>query len=388
MVWLRSQRDRSRFAGELVVRPPLPRAASVGVRRTSGLAVPSARAAACALVLLIHAIVLFAFAFSLTGPIPPIEARKILELIAIEDERAPPPVLPPPSEPAQTAIKAAAAPLAGTPPAAPARPLLFSNGVLAPYAGSFDRPDTSTALEYHIAMGDEDVIEGAALTVYSALLKEGDSFAFDGSAETNGSFRLIGGKAVDRFIGGAGPDVIEGGGAADLLEGGGGADLFLYRSPEDSSGPAYDTIVGFDPSEDKIVLPVPVGCYAGLFRGGTLSPGSFDEDLKAALGQDRLPLGAFSGFLPSQGTLAGTPFLVVEANGAAGYQPGEDYVFRFTRIASADFPTSAMFAHDAGARSAAHAGCGSNRAVPTLWPDPDRISQSEDRIYFDEQPSR
>jgi hypothetical protein len=55
----------------------------------------------------------------------------------------------------------------------------------------------------------------------------------------------------------------------------------------------------------------------------------------AGLGAGRAGL-----FTPTAGDLAGTLFLVVDANGEAGYQAGEDFVFALPGMAVADLGTS------------------------------------------------
>ena len=60
-----------------------------------------------------------------------------------------------------------------------------------------------------------------------------------------------------------------------------------------------------------------------------MSLASFDADLAAALGG--LGAGQAVWFAPDAGDLAGPIFLIVDANGVAGYQEGEDYVFAIAR---------------------------------------------------------
>jgi hypothetical protein len=45
-------------------------------------------------------------------------------------------------------------------------------------------------------------------------------------------------------------------------------------------------------------------------------------------------------YAPTAGDLAGTLFLVVDGNGQAGYQPGEDFVFALPGAAPADLGAS------------------------------------------------
>jgi hypothetical protein len=188
--------------------------------------------------------------------------------------------------------------------------------------------------DYVLSSDDDYVGAGESLTVDGSALGEGNHIDFDGGAETDGRFSLWGGDSNDRLTGGAGDDVISGGGGADVLTGGGGADLFIYRDPGDSTGTDYDTLADFDAAADRINLPGDVSGFAAPVESGALSLATFNADLAAALGS----LGASQAawFAPDSGELAGQIFLVVDGNGKAGYQEGEDYVFAVTGAPLAD----------------------------------------------------
>lgn len=110
--------------------------------------------------------------------------------------------------------------------------------------------------DYNLILSDSNVAEGQALTVSGALLKAGETMVVDGSRETDGQLRLIGGAAGDTLIGGAASDFILGALGGDELTGGGGADSFRYQSTAESSGAAgaTDRIVDFTPGTDGIDL--------------------------------------------------------------------------------------------------------------------------------------
>lgn len=179
--------------------------------------------------------------------------------------------------------------------------------------------------DYNFTATDSLVERGQTLTISAMPLTAGDHLLFDGSGETDGRFIFFGGRGSDAFIGGAGDDRIFGNEGADILAGGGGADVFGYHFASDSSGSGYDTIGDFDSALDRIDLSTAVSGFGAAIEGGTLSAASLDDDLAAALGG----LGANRAvwFAPDAGDLAGTIFLVVDANGEAGYQAGEDYLF-------------------------------------------------------------
>ena len=195
---------------------------------------------------------------------------------------------------------------------------------------------------YDLASGDE-VAPGATLTVSAMPLGADDTLRFDGSGETDGRLVLLGGPGDDVLIGGAGDDRIAGMDGADTLAGGPGADVFVYENAGQSSGGAYDTLIDFDPDEDEIDLPGAVSGFAAAIEGGALSAVTFDDDLAAALGADGLGAGQAVLFAPDDGDLAGTLLMIVDANGEAGYQAGEDFVFALPNADPADLSNTGIF---------------------------------------------
>ncbi len=188
--------------------------------------------------------------------------------------------------------------------------------------------------DYNLILDDDAVAAGARLTINAMPLTDANRLLFDGSAETDGSFLFYGSESNDHFLGGAGDDVLWGMGGGDLLSGGGGNDVFAYHHAAHSTGTGYDTLADFDPGADKIDLEVEVSGFDLAIEGGTLSAGSFDADLSAVLAG--LGAGRAVLYAPDSGDLAGTLFLVVDANGIAGYQAGEDYVFALAGTTLAD----------------------------------------------------
>jgi Ca2+-binding RTX toxin-like protein len=183
----------------------------------------------------------------------------------------------------------------------------------------------TSSLSYNLTLHDGNVAAGQQMTVNAANLHAGETLTFNGSAELDGSFRVLGGAGADIVIGSANGDLIYGAAGADRIIGGGGADIFQYRAISDSAGLAYDCLVGFDCTVDRIDLPGDRGGLTDLVSAGRLSAGSFAADLTAAL-EGILGVGDAALFTPDQGDLAGRIFLVVDANGRAGYQSGEDFL--------------------------------------------------------------
>jgi hypothetical protein len=65
---------------------------------------------------------------------------------------------------------------------------------------------------------------------------------------------------------------------------------------------------------------------------GGLGSNTFDGDLKTAIGAGQLGAHHAVLFTSDTGTLAGRTFLIVDANGEAGYQTGADVVIALTNF--------------------------------------------------------
>jgi Ca2+-binding RTX toxin-like protein len=107
---------------------------------------------------------------------------------------------------------------------------------------------------YNLTMNDANLASGVLMTVDGAALRGGETLTFNGSAETDGLFRIFGGQGSDVITTGSGADIIQGGRGADDMTGGDGADTFRYVTTLDSTGAAMDEILDFAPGTDKIDL--------------------------------------------------------------------------------------------------------------------------------------
>src|SRR5205085_7121126 len=94
---------------------------------------------------------------------------------------------------------------------------------------------------------------------------------------------LYGGSGDDSFITGAGNDTLDGGAGADRLNGGKGSDNFHYGDASESTGPAYDTISGFDATADHFTFGVHVTVIDTAVSSGALSATTFNANLAADL---------------------------------------------------------------------------------------------------------
>lgn len=170
------------------------------------------------------------------------------------------------------------------------------------------------------------------ITIDGSELGENDVLtAYAASAGVFG-FTMIGGAGADILEGGTHNDVFFGGAGADLLRGKDGADAFDYPTVSDSTSGNFDVIFTFDTQAD-VISPefnsgVTVNAIDAAVKNGVLSLPTFDADLEAAIGEAELGAGNAVLFRPKHGMLAQLVFLIVDGNGEAGYQGGEDLVVR------------------------------------------------------------
>lgn len=188
---------------------------------------------------------------------------------------------------------------------------------------------------YNITLVDANVGAGQLFYVNGENLTGGHTAVVDGSQETDGSLYLLGGRGKDSLTGGALADTIEGNGAADKLNGGAGADTFIYLAVSDSRNTKFDHVSQFDAAADKFDLWFTVTGVDASVVGGTLSKATFNSDLAASINVDHLLANHAVLFTPRSGDLADKTFLIVDANGTAGYQANLDLVINVTGMTHA-----------------------------------------------------
>ncbi|HEY5720971.1 MAG TPA: Ig-like domain-containing protein [Allosphingosinicella sp.] len=191
------------------------------------------------------------------------------------------------------------------------------------YARSAD-----TEFDYDIITDDALVAAGLTVTFNGGQLQASETMKLDASHETDGHLRIFAGASNDILIGGAGNDLLFGGLGADMLDGGAGSDTLRYGSAAESTGLAHDVLVGFDYSVDRLDLAGTHDSFESL-NGGQLDTASFDADLASAM-NGVLGVNEVVFFTADSGDRAGSNFLIVDQNGIAGYQAGQDYVFDVT----------------------------------------------------------
>jgi Ca2+-binding RTX toxin-like protein len=206
---------------------------------------------------------------------------------------------------------------------------------------------------YDLTTNDANVVAGGVMTVNGTALGIDDSLTFNGSAETDGRFILEGGKGNDTLTGGTHSDKLEGGVGADQMNAGGGHNIFLYTSISDSPGTAndqpagsgFDTITGFNAADDQFALWFAVTGVDAEVTSGQLRQVFFDDDMSAAINGAHLAVHHAVLFTPTTGDYDGKTFLIIEANGVAGYQSGGDLVIELnsathlTSLSTSDFGT-------------------------------------------------
>jgi Ca2+-binding RTX toxin-like protein len=160
-----------------------------------------------------------------------------------------------------------------------------------------------------------------------ALTGNGIANVLTGNA---GNDLITGNAGNDSLLGGDNSDTLIGGAGADLIDGGNDADILIYSGASDSTGGQYDTINGFDADVDHVDTPATVTGVDAWIKTGALSTASFDGDLAAAVNATTLAASHAVLFTANAGTLSGHTFLVVDVNGSAGYQAGQDLVMDLT----------------------------------------------------------
>ena len=171
-----------------------------------------------------------------------------------------------------------------------------------------------SSYSYDLNMVDGNVASGVQMTVDGAKLRVAEFFRFDGSAETDGSFRLFGGLVGDTLIGSRNGDLIQGNGGADALTGGEGADIFRYLSTSDSTTGAADRILDFTPGTDKIDLSrIDANTHsAGDQAFSWIGPNAFTGSGAASAGQLRAFQSGQSWFVQGDTDGDGSADFVVE----------------------------------------------------------------------------
>jgi Ca2+-binding RTX toxin-like protein len=182
--------------------------------------------------------------------------------------------------------------------------------------------------DYNLVFRDGNVASGKVLLIDGSALSAAHFLRMDGSHETDGMFDFRGGAGNDTLIGGASDDDFHGGRGADKITVGAGDDDLFYTAATDSTGKAHDIVTGFDVTGDFIGLTFGVFGQHSL-TAGTLNKASFNDGLATVIDSSELNPNTAVSFTPDSGSLAGHHYLIIDANGTAGYQAGQDLVIEF-----------------------------------------------------------
>ncbi|MES2339141.1 MAG: calcium-binding protein [Pseudomonadota bacterium] len=189
--------------------------------------------------------------------------------------------------------------------------------------------------DFNLTIANSFVPAGQTRTINGNVTSA--AMTVNGSGETDGNLVIMGGRAGDTLTGGSGADILSGGGGGDTLTGGAGADIFRYGAVSQSTSTAYDRITDFVYGTDTIDLPGTYDVFTRVTTGTLNSGATFDTDLQSALA-GLLNVGGAVVFTASAGTLSGVTFVVVDANGIAGYQGDQDYVIRVDGVVPGVIP--------------------------------------------------
>ena len=171
----------------------------------------------------------------------------------------------------------------------------------------------------------------------------GTSFNFTTAASAPAGVVLTGNGLRNTLTGGTGNDTITGLGNGDTLTGAGGSDKFVYNAVSDSRSKTYDTVTDFNASADLFDLWFQVTGVDASITSGSLGTWSFDSNLASAVNAGKLAAQHAVLFTPNAGTLSGKTFLIVDANGVAGYQASADLVVLLGNASSLTGLTPADF---------------------------------------------
>jgi len=208
--------------------------------------------------------------------------------------------------------------------------------------------------DYSLTFNAATVGAGQSMTIRGDSLGVGDKMTIDASAlgatssvvidAGGGPNTLIGGAGNDIIRGGFGVDHITGGGGADLIYGDGSNDVFIYNSASDSTSTTYDSIKDFDAMSDHFqIVGWAVNAINAEVTTGHLNAATFDTDLATAITGAQLGAHDAVVFDPNHGDLHNHLFLIVDMNGVAGYQAGQDLVIDITGASNIGSLTTANF---------------------------------------------
>ncbi|MGH6879033.1 MAG: hypothetical protein ACREHV_16865, partial [Rhizomicrobium sp.] len=182
---------------------------------------------------------------------------------------------------------------------------------------------------YDLTLNNATVTVGQTLTVNASSLGAGDTLTFAGGT-SSGNLVIFGSTGGhDILTGNHGDTVFVGDGASDTISLVDGAnDIVAFDQASDSTSTGFDTVEYFNTAKDQFSVFSEVTNIDATYVGGTLDASNFDADLTADLAKKLTADGAIV-YEAKTGSYAGVAFLVIDQNGQAGYQAGQDLVIEF-----------------------------------------------------------
>ncbi|HEX4078922.1 MAG TPA: hypothetical protein VHX61_08635 [Rhizomicrobium sp.] len=184
---------------------------------------------------------------------------------------------------------------------------------------------------YDLTLNKATVATGQTLTVDASSLGAGDTLTFTGT-KAPGNLVVYGASGGhDTILFGKGGNVFVGDGGEDSISCKKGTDIVVYNQASDSTSTGFDTVSSFKAATDQFSVFSQVTNIDAKYHGGTLDASNFDADLTSDLA-GRLTAGGAILYEAKSGSYAGTEFLVIDQNGVAGYQAGQDLVIEVPRF--------------------------------------------------------
>jgi Ca2+-binding RTX toxin-like protein len=199
---------------------------------------------------------------------------------------------------------------------------------------------------YNLTLANGNVGAGDTLTIEASGLTSSDTLKLYGAAVSSGNLDISAGAGNDTLIGGGGTNTFDGGLGADKMTAGSGVNYFQYNSVAESTSTGFDTIVNFNASNDKFMFLGAMPSISGIdatVTSGTLGATHFDIQLAQDIGASQLGIHEAVLFTPTAGTYAGDTFLVVDVNGVAGYQAGQDLLVELSHATNLGSLSTANF---------------------------------------------
>ncbi|HEX4534832.1 MAG TPA: calcium-binding protein [Rhizomicrobium sp.] len=208
-----------------------------------------------------------------------------------------------------------------------------------------DLSDAAFSVNINLKISGPQNLHGARTQTISGIEDVNGGSGNDHIVGNGSSNYLSGGAGNDVLKGGNGADTLDGGRGADALYGGSQRDAFVFSSAAVSTGANHDTIFAFNGSADSFELAVSVRAMDEKVVHGAADEAHINVGLTDAIGAAQLRAHHAVLFTPDAGSLKGDTFLIIDANGVAGYQTGKDIVIELVNATHLGTLDAASFHH-------------------------------------------